>query len=239
MKKYYLHNGTEEEGPFSMEELSDQKLKKSTEIWYEGLEDWTTVGEVDELKDLVKVTPPPLKRKQTPPVLNEKVPVLEVGNVPVQKQKKRKKSIFLKLILACLVFFIGAVAFDTFIRSTRSSSGYNSSPKSYKAQKMTIAETERSQPTRFLNASGTYQENFFGNKLKVNGTISNSATTVTYKDARVRITYYSKTKTNLGSEDYTIWEKFPPNHTKRFKLKIKNYSNVKSIGWEVVRAEVY
>lgn len=247
MKKYYLHNGTAEEGPFSMEELTEKNLEKDTEIWHEGLEDWTTVGEVEELKGLFKITtPPPIKPKTTPPtlkkvspVLKEELPVLKQETVQVQKKTKSKKVVFVKLILACLAVIIGASGIYNFMRSTGRSSGYSSSPKSYKEQKMTIAETERSQPTRFLNASGTYQENFFGNKLKVNGTISNSATTVTYKDATVRVTYYSKTKTNLGSEDYTIWETFPPNHTKSFKLKVKNYSNVKSIGLDVVRAKVY
>lgn len=248
MKKYYLHNGTEEQGPFSVEELGEKNLKKSTEIWYKGLPDWTTVGEVEELKDLFKLTtPPPIKHKatppilkQVPPVLKEEQPILKEEKVQVQKKKtKNKKVIFFKLILACLAVFVGASGIYSFIQNTGRSSSYDSSSKSYKEQKMTIAETERSQPTRFLNASGTYQENFFGNKLKVNGTISNSATTVTYKDATVRVTYYSKTKTNLGSEDYTIWETFPPNHTKSFKLKVKNYSNVKSIGLDVISAKVY
>lgn len=121
------------------------------------------------------------------------------------------------------------------------SSSYNHSYSSntYEEQKMTIAEIEQAQPTKFLSADGTYRENFLGDKLKVNGTISNSATSVTYKDAIVRVTYYSKTNTNLGSEDYTIWEAFPPNHTKKFQLKIKNYQNVNSIGWEVINAEIY
>lgn len=233
MKKYYLHNGIEEEGPFSFDALKDKNLEKSTEIWYEGLPDWTTVGEVEELKSLLKkATPPPIKQKVTPPVKKEIVQVKK-------KQPKSKKVIFIKLILACCAVFIGIIGILNFMQNTGRSSSYSSSAKSYKEQKMTIAETERAQPTRFLKASGTYREIFFGNKLKVNGTISNSATTISYKDATVRVTYYSKTKTNLGSEDYTIWEVFPPNHTKKFKLKIQNYSNVNSIGWDVIGAKVY
>lgn len=232
MGKYYLHNGIKEEGPFNIEELRKKNLNKDTEVWYEGLSDWTTVGEVKELRELFNVIPPPIKGKK-------EIPVLKKQQVEEQAKPRNKKITFIKLVLACFAVFIGGAGIYNFIQGTGSSSGYDYSTKSYKEQKMTIAEIERSQPTRFLNAEGTYQENFFGDKLKVNGTISNSATTVSYKDATIRITYYSKTKTNLGSEDYTIWEVFPPNHTKKFKLKIKNYSNVKSIGWEVIDAKIY
>ena len=124
--------------------------------------------------------------------------------------------------------------------SGNNDNGYNgASSGSYQEQKISIEEKEQAYPTNFLDATGTYRENLLGDKLKINGTITNSATVATYKDAIVRVTYYSKSKTNLGSEDYTIWDVFPPHSTKKFKLKIKNYSNVNSIGWDVIDASSY
>lgn len=232
MKKYYLHNGTEQEGPFDIQELKNKNLNKETKVWFEGLSDWTTVGNVEELKELFKLTsPPPFKEKAKaapPPINGQKT----------QKTSKKSpswRSIFIKTGVTTLAIVGGIQLYKNF-NSTRD---YSYSTSSYEEKKMTVAEIEMSQPTKFLSADGTYRENLLGDKLKVNGTISNSATTVSYKDATVRVTYYSKTKTNLGSEDYTVWEVFPPNHTKTFNLKIKNYSNVNSIGWEVVDAEVY
>ena len=111
--------------------------------------------------------------------------------------------------------------------------------QSYEQKVMSVAETEEMYPTQFLKASGTYRENLLGDKLKVNGTITSSATVARYKDATVRVTYYSKTKTNLGSEDYIIYEVLNPGRTTPFRLKIKNYRNVKSIGWEVIDADEY
>ena len=65
MKKYYLHNGTEQDGPFSIEELTAKNIKKNTEIWYEGLSDWTTAEKIEDLKVLFKLTsPPPIKKKE-------------------------------------------------------------------------------------------------------------------------------------------------------------------------------
>lgn len=116
------------------------------------------------------------------------------------------------------------------------SSSDTSSSGSYQEKVMSVEEIERSQPTTFLTADGTYNENFWGDKLKVHGKITNSATVASYKDAVVRVTYYSKTKTELGSKEYTIYEVFSPHSTKTFELKIDNYKDVNSIGWDVISA---
>jgi len=52
MKQYFIHNGQNEEGPFDLEQLKLQPLKKETPIWYEGLDKWTTAGEIEEIKIL-------------------------------------------------------------------------------------------------------------------------------------------------------------------------------------------
>ena len=108
--------------------------------------------------------------------------------------------------------------------------------QTYQEKVMTVEEIERSQPTNFLTAEGNYNENFWGDKIKVHGVIKNKATVATYKDAVVRITYYSKTKTEIGSKDYTIYDIFPPHSEVKFELKINNYKDVKTIGWEVIQA---
>ncbi|WP_299114342.1 hypothetical protein [uncultured Winogradskyella sp.] len=103
---------------------------------------------------------------------------------------------------------------------------------------MTIQEMENSEPLKFLNIEGTYNKSFWGTKIKVQGRINNKASVTTYKDAIVRVIYYSKTKTNIGSRDYTIYEQFLPNSTKPFKLKIDNFKNVNSIGINIINASI-
>ncbi len=61
MRQYFIHNGQNQEGPFDLEHLKKRTLKKETPIWYEGIEKWTTVGEIEELKNLISSPlPPPL-----------------------------------------------------------------------------------------------------------------------------------------------------------------------------------
>ena len=148
-------------------------------------------------------------------------------------QMTKKATYFL---LVPLIAFI-TISCD---KSTKDKTDYEGpSSISNQSKKLSIEEQELANPAEFLKADGTFRENFMGDKLKVSSTIRNSATVATFKDAKVRVTYYSKSKTNLGSEDYTIWDVFKPRTKKVFKLKIKNYRNVSTIGWTVVDASPY
>ena len=113
---------------------------------------------------------------------------------------------------------------------------YGAPQETYQQQVMSVEDIERSQPTNFLSAAGTYNTNFWGTKFKVHMIITNKATVATYKDAVVRITYFSKTQTELGHEDHTVYELFPPHSTVTMDLKIDAYKNVSSLNWDVISA---
>jgi len=133
------------------------------------------------------------------------------------------------------IVFIASIT----LNSCKNGSGDSSNTSSHKSPtelKMELKMLEDNSPTDYLTASGTYKESFWGNKLKINCSITNKATLASYKDAVVRVTYFSKTKTNLGTKDYTIYDIFSPNSTKTVELKIENYKDVNSIGWEVIEA---
>ncbi len=66
MNYFYVHNGHEQQGPFDIEELKSQSLKRDTPIWYEGLEDWIVAEKIEELKILFQPIPPPLKKIVSP-----------------------------------------------------------------------------------------------------------------------------------------------------------------------------
>jgi cell division protein FtsL len=112
MIQYYFHDGQKEQGPFDIEQLKSQTLKKDTPIWYEGLESWTTVGEVEELKQLFasKPTLPPLIKtipevKTTPPKIEQ--PSYGATNHQDTFPTK-KKSLLVPLIISG-VLIVGAL----------------------------------------------------------------------------------------------------------------------------------
>ena len=108
--------------------------------------------------------------------------------------------------------------------------------ESYNQKVTSVEETELSQPTTFLKADGNYNKNLIGTKIKLHGTITNSASVATFKDAVVQITFYSATQTELFNKNYTIYNYFPPHSTVEFELKTENYKDVESIGVAVVGA---
>lgn len=220
MRNYYLHNGTEQQGPYTFQDLKNRNIKKDTQIWYEGLTEWTTAGQVYELKGLF-ITPPPLSHS----------PLQQPTSFQAPKEKSPARQAAIIVLSIVLVVILG-IMLSNFIGALNRSSG----DSSYQAKVMTVEEIEISSPTQFLTADGKYRENFWGDKIKVFCTITNKATVATYKDAIIRVTYYSKSKTVLGTRDYTVYEVLPPNSVKNVELKIDNYKDVQSIGWEVIHA---
>ncbi|MFV8375030.1 DUF4339 domain-containing protein [Flavobacterium sp. LB1P71] len=105
MKTYYIHNGTENSGPFLLEELKSKKITKTTLIWFEGMDEWKYAGDIPELKIILTAVPPPLN----------KIPSLrkEEKKVVSQTILGMDKSIF---FWACgiLALIIGTLIFNTY-----------------------------------------------------------------------------------------------------------------------------
>ncbi len=55
MKKYFYSNGKEKHGPLGLDELKQKDISKETLIWFEGLDDWTPAGELDEIKPVLEL----------------------------------------------------------------------------------------------------------------------------------------------------------------------------------------
>jgi hypothetical protein len=224
MKKYYLHNGAEQQGPFDVVELKEKGVKKETPIWYEGISEWTTAGKVDELKELFIVsTPPPFaaKTEETKPVVEEK--------------KKKKWSVWTKIrITAGLLLLAGAIFVLIDQNKAASTTG-----DTYFEKVMTVEEMEKANPEQFLDAGGTYNQNFWGDKMKIQGKITNNATVANYKDVVIEVIYYSETETELLRQQYTIYDFVPAHTTKTFELKVDRPSACKKMGWNAISATPY
>lgn len=74
--KYYLHDGDEQQGPFSLDDLKTKFITKETPVWREGFKDWTKAGALDELSSIFTSVPPSFKKQQLPKSSN-----LRIGKV--------------------------------------------------------------------------------------------------------------------------------------------------------------
>ena len=61
-KKYFYSNNDKINGPFNFNELKDENIKRSSLVWYHGLESWLPITEVIELREIVNRIPPPLPK---------------------------------------------------------------------------------------------------------------------------------------------------------------------------------
>ncbi|MEI2675468.1 MAG: DUF4339 domain-containing protein [Chitinophagaceae bacterium] len=104
MKKYYLHNGTDHQGPFDLEELKLQGINKKTLIWYDGLTEWVTAGELDELKEVItSIAPPPVTNKLFTPPVETKTPKTDALFPHLDIQNNKFKSKIAPGAILCLI----------------------------------------------------------------------------------------------------------------------------------------
>ena len=59
IKKYFVAQGSNKEGPYSIEELTKKGITDQYSIWTEGMENWLNAQEFAELKDILQRSPPP------------------------------------------------------------------------------------------------------------------------------------------------------------------------------------
>lgn len=80
MKKYYFVKDNKQHGPFSIEELKDKSIKKTTLVWTEGMNDWVEAESQIELYEILNNTPPPI-----PVDLNDKNNIVQFTDTNKQK----------------------------------------------------------------------------------------------------------------------------------------------------------
>lgn len=220
MAKYYTHDGINRQGPFDKDGLRSQGIKSTTPVWTDGMTDWMEAGKVEELQDLF-VVPPPFKASgSVPPPVSAKQALA----------KKGSGRTILVVVLVVALLGVGAIIWAA------NTGGNTTGGFSYEEKVMTVEEIERADPTRFLDASGTYNENFWGNKLKVLGIVKSNATVAQYKDVIIQVTYYSETKTVLGTDSYVLYKFVPPHGEIAFEWTLNRPNACKTIGWEVTSA---
>ena len=121
MRLYFYAENDQQFGPFNLDELKTKRLKKSTLIWTEGMQDWENAEEIAELKSIIIPEPPPLPKKQinTPKIetIQIKQPYNQNSNskYDLTYEKEVEATFFGILLIAIplLVKFTGILTFDT------------------------------------------------------------------------------------------------------------------------------
>ena len=110
MKQYYIFVNDEQVGPLNLEELKDKKISRETKVWFEGLEDWKSAGEVEELKTILNSIPPPINSFTSKPPIpqfeNKKNVEIEIEDEETPKILGVKRNLFFGILGVVAVLVI-------------------------------------------------------------------------------------------------------------------------------------
>ena len=198
MKKYYIHNGQENIGPFTKEELKEQKITKDTPVWSDEMIDWKKAGEIDELKIILLTIPPPMYNSQ---------------NNEYQKPQKRS---FLKYFLIG-IFLIAFVAIGSTIISENNTNNQDASiPADDSIQRQT-----RNKITSLVQVTtNKYSVNTFGGISNLDVIVTNN-TDYTIDQITVEIDYI-KENGGIYTTEYLTFNNISANQNKSLSAPNSN-----------------
>ena len=58
MEYFYIDDTNKQQGPLNLKQLKEKGLKRTSKVWCEGMLEWTTAADVNELKELFTSPPP-------------------------------------------------------------------------------------------------------------------------------------------------------------------------------------
>ena len=115
MNKYHVVINGSQQGPFSLEELREKNMTKTTLVWTEELDNWVEAANLEELQDLIKKMPPPIPLKPIEPLQVEaEISKKEESLISPKTEvliAKETKSVFHQILYG---FLIGIISFPVF-----------------------------------------------------------------------------------------------------------------------------
>ena len=108
MKYYYYADNDKQFGPFTVEELQSQRLKKNILVWTEGMNEWSTADSIEELQDIVISEPPPLPISKNTPSTYKSVQITSTPSFsPIYDfdYEKEREATYVGIL-----FLIGSIA---------------------------------------------------------------------------------------------------------------------------------
>ena len=133
MRTYYINNGEENGGPFTLAELKNQHLSKATLVWYQGIDEWKYANDIEELQSFFTAVPPPIKYAiPSPEIYPEKTSETILG---------LKKSHFF-LVLLFLAIFIAVLVLNIIQENKRNEIDLKNKQTEFSNEKIILEQNE-------------------------------------------------------------------------------------------------
>ena len=135
------------------------------------------------------------------------------------------------------LFFLTIVFSAGFFSCTSDSQKSATEKESYEKTKENMKTKEEKNPVNFLIVDGNNRKNIFGQTV-IKGTVTNKAKIAVFKDINLKLSFYSKTRALLETDNETVFEVLHPGETKNFKTKYFAPKGTDSVALYVLRAKV-
>jgi len=130
-----------------------------------------------------------------------------------------------------------AFTFSSILFSCNSDSTTTTTEKeSYEKTKASMRAKEERNPQNFLTANSHDKKNLFGQTV-IKGTLTNKASVAIFKDVNLKLSFYSKTKALLETDNETVFEILHPGESKNFKTKYFAPKGTDSVAIAVLTAK--
>ena len=112
MRKYFIHNGQTEKGPFDIDQLKELQIASETPVWFEGMQNWTTAGNIPELQSIINSygLPPkfeiPLQTTTIPPTFYK--PENVIYELPAKKNNTFR-NVFIGIGAIGIIYLLAAI----------------------------------------------------------------------------------------------------------------------------------
>ncbi|MET0392818.1 MAG: DUF4339 domain-containing protein [Chitinophagaceae bacterium] len=241
MKNYYLYQGDQRQGPYSIDQLKEMQISPIVPVWTEGLATWTEAQQIPELQAALFATPPPY------------IPAYPGrGNEYESSATERVgftmgrywKGILAGLLVAAVVFLVIKVvnsggdtppAASDMTAASYIQASPAPRPKTEAELKEELRQTEMQNPEKYISTDITWRKNLVGETV-IEGTLTNKASVAAFKDPVLRVTWWSKTNTPMRVSTYPVYEYIGARQSVPCKLKVHGPRKAENVGVTVESA---
>lgn len=157
MQVYYIVIENKQEGPFSIEDLKLKNISSTTLVWREGFENWTEAQNIDELKGVFRLVPPPI-----PTII--KKPIIVKAEISKKKEQLIEddtkilaaKEIKINFQIIFLGVLTGILSYPIILASKDGFSNWNMITNWNSYDKKLVDDIETNQIVSDLNKKGEF-----------------------------------------------------------------------------------
>ena len=230
MKKYFIHDGQKQLGPFSAMELIEKGITKCTPVYTSGLGRYVRAAEIPMLNDAFSTSVDELKKMDA---------------YHLSQSNNPKISLIKKVLVAAVVLLVAGISVvlwqmqgDVSDAPIAGNKATLSIKKDAQLSKTELEQKEVASPLEYLSVHGKMHKNLIGKKI-IKGSITNMASLASYKDLQMAVIFLSGTQTELQTQQFFVNGIVAPNNkisfrsvfiappeTAGFKIKILSVNSV-------------